>query len=195
MTFASSWTRLQGSWFRSSVCVTCSQSIGNVITAVRLMQRYWLLRGQCNSEVGRYIKKHGPKFDLPVASHLFLLIFLPPINKRNRVLSSTKDLAGSLGRWGHCPGPWACAASFHWAKENTHKSTRPFGRLWAPFCPLPVPWESVPMVSPMTADQPGWAPPVQHHGQRPPPAAPGQGRPSASPPAPSPSSGRKAPLP
>lgn len=123
MTFASSWTRLQGSWFHSSVCVTCSQSIGNVITAVRLMQRYWLLRGQCNSEVGRYIKKHVPKFNLPVASHLFLLIFLPLINKRNHVPSSSKDLAETLERLGHCPETWACTASFHWAKENIHKST------------------------------------------------------------------------
>lgn len=42
------------------------------------------------------------------------------------------------------------------------------------------------MASPLTADWPGSAPPVQHHGQRPPPAAPGQGRPSATSPAPSP---------
>lgn len=105
MTFASSWTRLQGSWFHSSVCVTCSWSIGNAITAVRLMQRYRLLRGQCNSEVGRYIKKHPPKFNLPVASRLFLLIFLPLINKRNHVPSSIKGLVGTLRRLGHCLEP------------------------------------------------------------------------------------------
>lgn len=75
MTFASSWTRLQGSWFPSAICVSCSQSIGNAITADRLMQRHWLLRRQCNREIGRYIQKHRPKFNLPVASHLFLLIF------------------------------------------------------------------------------------------------------------------------
>ena len=124
MTFASSWTRLQGSWFHSSLCVTCSQSIGNAITAVRLMQRYWLLRGQCNSEVGRYIKKHGPKFNLPVASHLLLLIFLSLINKRNHVPTSTKDLAETLERLSRCPGTWNWTASFHWAKGNIHRSTR-----------------------------------------------------------------------
>lgn len=124
MTFASSWTRLQGSWFPSSVCVTCSWSIGNAITAVRLMQRYRLLREQCNSEVSRYIKKHRPKLNLPVASHLFLLIILPLINKRNHVPSSIKGLEGTLGRLGHCLEPWACTASFHWGKGNSHKSTR-----------------------------------------------------------------------
>lgn len=169
MTFVSSWTRLQGSWFHSSVCVTCSWSIGNAITAVRLMQRYRLLRGQCNSEVGRYIKKHCPKFNLPVALHLFLLIFLPLINKRNRVPSSIKGPAGPLGRLDHCLEPWACTATFHWAKESSHKSTRALlettDTLLSAYS---MGGGSVPMASPNDLSAGGEPTPalVQHHGQR-----------------------------